>query len=117
MPKAMSPTYELDATARLLADPKNPIYLLLDFITKYSLSIKPLAALLEIHPQTIYFWLASTEDIRAELNTLKKMDLLLGRLRTAEDAGQLELTGTASTRTQQLLDALSGQAALEPETT
>lgn len=117
MPKQMSPVYELDATARMFADPANPIYKVLDFITKYSLPVKPIAAFLGIHPQTIYFWLASSDDIRPELTSEKKMDLLLTRLCSAEDAGLLVLSGAASTRTQQLLDAIGELPALEPETT
>jgi hypothetical protein len=113
----MSPEYEIDAAARLYADPTNPIFKLLDFITKYSLPVKPLAAFLGIHPQTIYFWLASTDDIRPETTSTKKMDLLLDRLVAAEDAGLLVLSGPASARTQQLIDALGEHPALEPEST
>lgn len=117
MPKQMSPIYEVEAGARMFADPANPIYKVLDFITKYSLPVKPLAAFLGIHPQTIYFWLASTDDIRPELTSTKKMDLLLLRLVESEEAGLLVLSGTASMRAQQLLDALGEHPALEPETT
>ena len=76
------------------------------FIAEYNLPARPLANLLEVSLQTVYFYADPTREQRPSLVVEQKATDLLERLKRLAESGLLELSGTPTQRAQHLTNLL-----------